>query len=521
MQKRRLNLLIAACLCVSAPLMAKTISAPAGIFEGISTENTEQYRGIPYAKAPIGELRWKAPQPKEYMDHFSATTFGNKCAQPVSLFTTDKEHIVGNEDCLYLNVYVPQTDKKDLPVMVWIHGGGHITGFGDQFDTSALTANQNVITVTFNYRLGPLGYLSNAKFDDASGNFGLLDQQLAMKWVKENIHSFGGDEDNITLFGESAGGMSTGAHILTPSSKPYFNKAIIQSGPFFNRVALSDRSTTDNHGELYAKRVGCDEFAGEEFTACMQDVPVAKAVMTSGVEHSTSVTEWGPVYQTAIIPQNPRQAFASGEFNQVPVINGSNLNEGNLFAHYMLLGGLLSSFDALEKMLGMQYGQEKANQIVAAYDIAKYKTAGLMYADIMTDSMFACPSYFASTNLARFADVYTYEFTDTNAPIIHKPHPDLATFGAYHASDIVYVLQTDFDLAKPGMLNENQSALSDEIQTYWANFAKNGTPNRTNTYQWKKADDGKLNVLNLNPNGLSYVFDFAKHHHCDVWEPIL
>ena len=201
----------------AASAAAEVIQAPAGQFTGKVVQDTIQYQGIPYAKPPVGQLRWKAPQPVSYLNHYQATSFKSMCTQPGSLFG-GAENIRGSADCLYLNVYVPEQakPKKDLPVMVWIHGGGFLTGSGDQFDPTLLTQNQEVITVSLNYRLGALGFLSRADLDDASGNFGTLDQQLAMKWVKDNISAFGGDANNITIFGESAGGMSVGAHLLMP-----------------------------------------------------------------------------------------------------------------------------------------------------------------------------------------------------------------------------------------------------------------------------------------------------------------
>lgn len=518
---KRSGVLLAATM-LSQVANATSVSAPAGNFIGKEFPEMVQYRGIPYAKAPVGELRWKTPQKIGYLENYQATEFGEKCAQPLSLFTTDKTQIVGDEDCLFLNLYKPKTDRTDLPVMVWIHGGGHITGFGDQFDTSALTANKNVITVTFNYRLGPLGYLSHPALGKESGNFGLLDQQMVMQWVKDNAEAFGGNPDNITLFGESAGGMSTGMHILTPSSKGLFNKAIIQSGPFFSQFNIASRAKADKHGETYVKHLGCDNLQGDELMSCLRDIPVEQAVLTSGLENKVSVaSEWSPVYGTPIVPKGAREALQSGEFNQVPVINGSNLNEGNLFAHYMLLGGQLTSFDDVEKILSFQYGEKQAKRVQASYPSDEYKTPGAMYADIMTDIMFACPSYTTSKNLAKYVDVYTYEFSDKNAPIIHKPHPDLDGFGAYHASDIVYVLQTDFDLAAPESLNTMQKALSDQIQTYWANFAKNDTPNAEGNVSWKKGDKQNLNVLSLTPEKMNYTEDFAQRHRCDIWEPLL
>lgn len=341
-----------------------------------------QYRGIPFAKPPVGPLRWKAPQKADYIKHFDATTFGAKCAQPISLFTTDTSQIVDSKDCLYLNVYKPNNDDKNLPVMVWIHGGGHITGSGNQFDPSQLTIKHNLISVTFNYRLGPLGYLSLPTFGPDSGNFGLLDQQLALKWVKENIQAFGGDPSNITTFGESTGGPSTGMQLITPSSAGLFQKAILQSGPFLNDRFIISRAEADQHGKKYAANLGC-EVQDKLLLNCLQQVPELTAATTSSKDEKASATEWGPIYGTTLVPKKARDAFAPGAFNHVAIINGSNSDEGNLFAYVMALGHRLETYADAKHYTMLQIGQGNIDAVMEAYPQAAYATPAKQYARIM------------------------------------------------------------------------------------------------------------------------------------------
>ncbi|MDW6003347.1 carboxylesterase/lipase family protein [Vibrio mangrovi] len=508
------------CVLFSKFAIGAPVKAPAGTFNGKVFPDMIQYRGIPFAKPPVGQLRWKAPQKADYVENFDATEFGAKCAQPTSLFSTDTSKIVGSEDCLYLNVYKPNDDHKNLPVMVWIHGGGHITGFGNQFDPSQLTIKHNLVSVTFNYRLGPLGYLSHPAFGGDSGNFGLLDQQLALKWVKENIQAFGGDPDNITIFGESAGGASTGMQIITPSSANLFNKAILQSGPFVNDHFIISRTEADQHGEKYAANLGCT-MQDKSLLNCLQKVPVLKAVVTSGVDEKASATEWGPVYGTAIVPKKARDAFASNEFNHVAIINGTNSDEGNLFAYFMALAHRLETYDDAKRNTMLQIGEENIDAVMKAYPKEDYATPAKQYAQMMTDYMFACPAYEANRALGKKVDVYAYEFSDQNAPVVLKPLPAVGDFGAYHASDIVYVFQTQFDLAGPQDLSPAQMVLSDKIQSYWANFARTGTPNADDLFKWKKYDGNDANIIDLNPGKSGYTTDFSERHKCNVWHSVL
>lgn len=520
--KPRLNTYLPLSLMLIAGVaQASSVTAPAGDFTGKAVGKTMQYQGIPYAKPPVGKLRWTPPEPIAHLENYQATSFKPICTQPGSMFGGSPDNIRGQEDCLYLNVYVPEGQHESLPVMVWIHGGGFITGSGDQFDPTRLTETQQVISVSFNYRLGPLGYLSHPELGEASGNFGSLDQQLAMKWVKDNIESFGGDPDNITIFGESAGGMSVGVQMLMPASKGLFDKAIMQSGPFLTGSLLNTRSQADAQGETYAKNAGCPEDS-EATLACLLDLPAGKATTISGSTQGVMVSEWGPTYETQVIPNSPNDAMASGDYNQVPVINGTNANEGNLFAYYMEKGGQLKDHAAVKAMLEQQYGADLAAEIMQVYPRSQYPSAARLYAQVMTDSMFACPAFDANKLLAEQVPVYAYEFTDQQAPILLPQSPAFANLGAYHAADIVYVFQTDFDLAKPTQLSESQKALSDQIQRYWASFARTGTPNSGDDFNWHQASVDNFTYIDLNPQQLinRQAGEFSRAHHCDLWSRI-
>lgn len=521
--------LLAAALCCAASMQTVaaeatsplTVSAPAGKFHGKTVQNTTQFQGIPYARPPVGERRWTAPIPVDYLSDFDATSFQSMCTQPGSLFGGDPDNTRGSEDCLYLNVYKPEGAEKNLPVMVWIHGGGFITGSGDQFDPTKLTASENVITVSLNYRLGPLGFLSLPEMGDAAGNFGALDQQLAMKWVKDNIEAFGGNPDNITIFGESAGGMSVGVQLLMPGSANLFDKAIMQSGPFLTGPLLKTAENANKQGMQYTGNIGCSD--SDDVLKCLRQQPAGKVTTASGAAQAGLVTEWSPAYRTKVIPLTAKEALASGEFNQVPVINGTNADEGNLFAYYIEKSGALSDYANVRKMLISQYGEAHIDQIEAAYPLDSYRSAAHMYGVIMTDAVFSCPVYETNLMLSAHVPTYAYEFTDQHAPINQQESEAIGNFGAYHASDIVYVFQTDFDLASPDQLSPAQLKLSDQFQRYWANFARRGTPNDGEIFKWQQARGEAMPLIDLNPEGLTMrdADTFVKAHHCDVWADIL
>ena len=220
------------------------------------------FLGIPYAAPPIGDLRWLPPQPPAgWSGVLDATKAGNQCAQA----RIRDQGVAGSEDCLFLNIYAPDTPDKALPVMVWIHGGTFLVGSGSQYDGRELAERGHLILVTINYRLGPFGFLVNRSLDGAdpgqlSGNYGLLDQQAALRWVKDNIEAFGGDPGKVTVAGESAGAISIGLQLVSPGAAGLFERAILESGPFLHLPTLAQART---RGDQFAAKLGCSGAAAD------------------------------------------------------------------------------------------------------------------------------------------------------------------------------------------------------------------------------------------------------------------
>jgi para-nitrobenzyl esterase len=338
--------LIAAAACTSAtatPSASKSasknrtttpvVATADGAVRGQAAAAGEEFLGIPYAAPPVGALRWQPPRPPAPWHGIrAATSYAPHCAQPSSTFGLAST----TEDCLYLNVFTPATSKaRNLPVMVWVHGGSLRTGESNDYNPAALVQH-GVVVVTINYRLGALGFLADAALASRpggpSGNYGLMDQQAALRWVQRNIRGFGGDPGNVTLFGESAGGLSTLAQLVSPGARGLFQRAIVESGTY--ELTQQPLAAAEAAGQAFAAKAGC----ASNTAACLRGLPV-----------STILTDEDPVGYTpdvdgAVLTKSVKTALARGQFNRVPVVIGTNHDEYRLFvAVIQFLGGRVTA----------------------------------------------------------------------------------------------------------------------------------------------------------------------------------
>ena len=305
-----------ACALIAASASAASaqgvIPTDKGPVRGVETPTVNKYLGIPYAAPPVGELRWQPPQPlARWQGPRDATQFGSHCPQGASPFGTEST----TEDCLYLNVFTPNgkvaqekngktklKKAKRLPVMVWLHGGALVVGESDDYDPARLV-EKGAVVVTLNYRLGFLGFfahpaLSAESPDQSSGNYGLMDQQAALRWVQRNIKKFGGDRDNVTIFGESAGGLSVHAHLASPLSAGLFDRAIAQSGAYNpTEPSLAD---AESSGLAFAHTMGCGE---DQTEACLRSLPV-ETVLATQPELPGAI---GPNLDGVVLPQTDQE----------------------------------------------------------------------------------------------------------------------------------------------------------------------------------------------------------------------
>ncbi|MCZ9342539.1 carboxylesterase family protein, partial [Streptomyces sp. TRM76130] len=297
-----------------------------GQVRGEAGETAHSYLGIPYAAPPVGALRWRPPAaPASWTGVRDATAPGDPCVQTAS--DSPWGDLAGpgtpSEDCLYLNVHTPaRPSLLKRPVMVWIHGGGFTVGSGAFYDGSTLAADGDVVVVTLNYRLGAFGYLAHPDLagesaEGVSGNYGVLDQQAALRWVRDNVAAFGGDPDNVTVFGESAGGGSVCHQLVSPRAVGLFDRAIAQSGCGF---ALPTQESQQRVGSAWADSLGCAD------AACLRALP-ADRVLTAA---QSPTARWTPNVDGAVLPRQVMDALESGRFHRVPVLQGTTADEGRL-----------------------------------------------------------------------------------------------------------------------------------------------------------------------------------------------
>ena len=502
------------------PSTSARVQAPAGTFVGQDREGVRSWLGIRYAQPPVGEARWQPPRaaPPQSGD-IPATQPGAACLQAFEL-PGQPQTLRGAEDCLFLNVYAPKAAQK-APVMVWIHGGSFQTGAGTDYDLSVLAREQGVVAVSLNYRLGALGFLATPALDTGAGtagNLGLLDQQLALKWVRDNITAFGGDAQNVTVFGESAGGMSICAQLASPGAAGLFDKAIIQSGPCTASGIMNSRAEAYDRGARFAAALGCDAADA----ACLRAVPAETLARTRspGLTFPGAVP-FPPVYGDSTVPRAPGEVLRQGLAPRVPLLIGSNRNEGTLFAAWV--GNPQRDLSAAEFLaLNAVLNRANAPRALLTYNSRRFGTRTQAAAASATDSLFACPTSNLARDLSRFGPVYSYEFRDPNPPrpALLRPTAGLPTFGAFHGAEIVSVTGTPTGLGDPANFTPAQAELSRTMQTYWANFARTGSPGGPGLPAWPAFTAEQPQVLGLAPGEVKPVEDFRAEHHCDtVWRP--
>jgi para-nitrobenzyl esterase len=506
------------------------VTTTSGTVRGLAESSYRMFLGIPYAAAPVGELRWKPPAPPpSWTGVRAATAAGSVCPQ-VTYGMGGVATIEGDEDCLVLNVTTPnRPNMRKLPVMVWVHGGEYVSGSNLEQDTLLLAQKGDVVVVSINYRLGALGFLAHpalsAESLDSSGNFGLLDQQAALRWVKANIAQFGGDPSNVTIFGVSSGGNSVWAHVISPKSSGLFQRAISISGlwatcwnwmgydepaqPF----SLSDAEST---GVRFAEAVGC---SGSEASAaaCLRSVSLSDLVQTGGGGFGPAFYRWGPAAGGAVMPKQLEEALAAGEFNRVPIVNGSTHDEAMPFVmmpFWVYTQNPLTP-EVYGEVLAQRFGEDAA-LVQTHYSVEAYGAAAYAYSAVDTDLQNACYTRSIDRLAAAYTSVYAYEFRDPNPP---DPFYEMVFGGplpysprAYHASDVQYIFRSPSNATG---LSPAQLELSDRMIEYYVDFARFGAP--LGHPLWLPYGPSSDAVLSLAPDAIEPVTDFASDHQCAFW----
>ena len=480
-----------------------------GPVRGVRKHALRTFLGIPYAAPPVASQRWKPPKDHvRWFSTFNADRFGNHCPQVASVFGTASV----TEDCLFLNVFTPgeepdwERGSHGYPVMVWMHGGVFTVGESDDYDPTHLV-QQGVTVVTINYRLGALGFLAHPALsaespDHISGNYGFMDQQFALKWVQRNIAAFGGDPDNVTIFGESAGGRSVLLQVASPMAAGLFQRGIVESGAYFGLTepTLADE---ESHGESFAATVGC---SGQS-ARCLRSKSVKQILANWGLFDSS------PNVDGKVFPQSPDTAIATGQFNHVPLVHGTNHDEWRFFVALLFdLAGTPVTPDEYPSVVESMVGPDAAPLVLVEYPLDNYDSPDLAVGAIGTDSIFACPARAVDKVLSRQVPTFTYEFNDINAPEVFMP-PVSFPYGATHASELLYLFKSTW----PGQLDEQQYQLSDSMISYWTKFAKVGDPNSSDLPSWRQYQDATDEFQSLVPPLAMSESGFAADHKCVFW----
>ena len=523
MMPSRIRLLVVlALLCAEFPAwssvealpVALSVNTSSGPVTGVEHDGILEFRGIRYAQPPVGPLRWAAPQPS---DRHAGQVDSPAVSCPQNAPSVFARPSV-SEDCLVLNIFIPHSTeagsvhrKARWPVIVWLHGGGLFSGSGADYDGGRLAREGHVVVVTLNYRLGALGFLSEpATTADSGGvaNFGLLDQQLALRWIKRNVESFGGLPSAVTLAGQSSGATSVVAHLTAPGSAGLFQRAVIESGTRFTPLSNERaRAAADS----FAASVGCKD----NTLRCLRNLSVQ--TILDHQQNVVSVTAANFFLLDRVTgPEPPLEAIGAGHFTRVPVISGLTADEQAYFLPEASTGQPLSAADYSNWVSAT--GGSRATQIVTRYPANHYGSPSLAEIAAAQDAK-RCVVLRLDRSLARFVPVYAYEFADRSAPsyFTERSYP----MGAYHTAELQYLFPL-FHGARGTIhaLNPSQDALARQMIGWWSEFARAGAPGTRGT-PWRafQPDSNTVQVIGA---------DIAAHHDiesayanaCGFWDSL-
>jgi len=494
-----------------------------------------EFLGVPFAAPPVGPLRWRPPRnPAQRTATLDATKFAGRCAQ-ITTLGVFAGPATANEDCLYLNVFTPKVGKgQKLPVLVWIHGGGHVDGESNDYDGSKMARQGNTVVVTINYRLGLFGYFAHPALNAEGhlfGNYGLMDQQRALHWVRSNIANFGGDPQNVTLGGQSAGSASTIFNMVSPYSKGLFDRAILQSGPTLSIVPLD--VAAERH-QAFGDTIGCPGTSGATAN-CLRSLPASKILQYQGTESANSRFVTGPLLDGTLIPVQPDTAFATGQFNRMPVMVGTVRDEGTFgesIYEYFFGPRTAAGYDSVLTLTysGFAgpgstpplYPPGTVQRVMNRYPLSAYASPSNALSAVSSNTS-ACRARQLEIRLSQWVPVYAYEFLSQDAPWYFPPLS--FDVGASHTIDIQFL----FPLWHGGQgivhpLNTQEKQLSNRLVDFWTTFARDGNPNGDSRNQpWPRyTSSSPMTLVQDIPHLFTYTgSEFTSVHKCGFWDDIL
>jgi para-nitrobenzyl esterase len=505
---KRLLTLLVLCLTATSPQAQTTksslVNINQGAIEGVIENDIIIYKGVPFAEPPVGDLRWRPPQPpKKWEGVFKADKYAPACPQPIFPMISDLKYGT-SEDCLYLNIWKPANSaEKKLPVLVWIHGGGFTIGTASQAVLNGeKLASKGIIVVNIAYRLGALGFIAHPELtaeseNHVSGNYGILDQIAALQWVHKNISTFGGDPECVTIFGESAGGQSVNILVASPLAKGLFQRAISMSGGYFGYASNKKEEESvqvlkgaEKDGLEFAKRVGAASLSD------LRKTDVSKIISSQGTG-SMGFSYW-PVIDGYAITDDLYTLFSEGKYADVPVLAGSTSDEGTLF----MIGLKPGDYAGYVRNRFGDYSEK----ILKLYPVNVSDDSTLRSAArLLRDSYFG---WYAHTWASLQSEtgkspVYIYYFDQTlpasSATLLFKSNKP------FHGSDIPYVFN-HLDTDPKVKYTDDDRKLSEIMMNYWVNFVKNGNPNGPGLAFWPSFNAKKPQAMHLKsiPQKMSY-----------------
>ncbi len=465
---------------------APVVKTENGLISGIKKGEVSIFKGVPFAAPPVGDLRWKAPQPvtnwsgTRACENFSASPIQGK---PVPFMMWTEEFIAPpeplSEDCLYLNIWTKGKSKSDkLPVFVWIYGGGFVSGSAAcaVYDGEEL-AKQGIVFVSINYRVGPFGFLAHPELTKesgtkSSGNYAFLDQLAALKWIQNNIMAFGGDPGNVTIAGQSAGSFSINALVASPLGKGLFHKAIAQSGGLLG--------STRGRKLLQAEKAGI-VFAQKANALTVAELRKMSAEEIQKVAALTPRDAFSPVLEDYVLPSNLMAHFKQGKHNDVPLLTGWVTGDASL------LGNSSMPAEKFKQQASEKYGS-RAEEFLTVFPATDNAVAKDSQLKLSLCEFAALPSYLWASSNKSNSYLYQYSFVPTDKP-------DFPNYGAFHTSEVPYALHTLHQWKRPWQPRDY--GMEKNMSAYWINFIRSGNPNGAGLPEWKRHTQNEPVVMEL------------------------